>query len=56
MINQTEEKREKRDPFTEEVRAIRKIIEDDPEYIRLDEEALRERARTVMEMRIAQSR
>ena len=55
MINQTEEKREKRDPFTEEVRAIRKIIEDDPEYIRLDEEALRERARTVMEMRIAQS-
>ncbi|MBQ7982850.1 MAG: CpaF family protein [Clostridia bacterium] len=55
MINQTEEKREKRDPFTEEVRAIRKIIEDDPEYIRLDEEALRERARTVMEMRIEQS-
>ena len=55
MINQTDEKREKRDPFSEEVRAIRKIIEDDPEYIRLDEEALRERARAVMEMRIAQS-
>jgi len=55
MINQTDEKREKRDPFSEEVRAIRKIIEDDPEYIRLDEEALRERARAVMEMRIAQT-
>ena len=55
MTNQTEEKQEKRDPFTEEVRAIRKIIEDDPGYIRLSEEELRERARAVMEQRIAAS-
>ena len=42
---------EVRDPFTEEVRAIRRAIEDDPSYVNLKEEDLKARARAVMEHR-----
>ncbi len=45
------EKDRKRDPFSEEVKAIRKIIEEDPDYVRWEDDALYERARTVMERR-----
>lgn len=39
----------KRDLYTETVALIRKRIEDDPEYVKLDEDELRERARDIFD-------
>ncbi len=51
-MNETEREQYRKDPFTAEVRAIRAAVEDDPGYVNLTEEELRERARTLMEYRM----
>ncbi len=51
-MNDKERELYEKDPFTAEVRAIRAAIEDDPEYVNLTEEELRERARSVFERRM----
>ena len=53
MNTSPENTNEIRDPFTEEVRAIRKVIEEDPAYVNMTEEELKNRARAVVEQRSA---
>lgn len=53
MNTSPEKNNEIRDPFTEEVRAIRKIIEEDPSYVNMTEEELKNRARAVVEQRVS---
>lgn len=53
MMTEKEREQYRKDPFTAEVRAIRAEIEDDPGYVSLTEEQLRERARAILERRAA---
>ena len=51
----TEPNTKKTDFFAEEVKEIRKIIERDPDYVSLNEEKLREKARNIMDERAGSS-